>query len=99
MLKQVKRIYIPLPDASARRLLFKHKLKGHAFSLPGKSMIFALSTAQFRCLFILRIAREKVSHYDVSSCSDADRDLERLVAGTDGMLDLFHQFMRVQSGS
>ncbi|KAL8062544.1 hypothetical protein ABFX02_02G154400 [Erythranthe guttata] len=30
----VKRIYIPLPDANARRLLLKHKLKGHAFSLP-----------------------------------------------------------------
>ncbi|KAL7121187.1 hypothetical protein ACP275_02G167900 [Erythranthe tilingii] len=43
----VKRIYIPLPDANARRLLLKHKLKGHAFSLP-------------------------------------DRDLERLVAETDG---------------
>ncbi|KAK6162458.1 hypothetical protein DH2020_002299 [Rehmannia glutinosa] len=43
----VKRIYIPLPDTNARRLLLKHKLKGHAFSLP-------------------------------------DRDLERLVAETDG---------------
>ncbi|EPS63033.1 hypothetical protein M569_11755, partial [Genlisea aurea] len=28
----VKRIYIPLPDANARRVLLKHKLKGHAFS-------------------------------------------------------------------
>ncbi|KAK4418742.1 Fidgetin-like protein 1 [Sesamum alatum] len=43
----VKRIYIPLPDRNARRLLLKHKLKGHAFALP-------------------------------------DRDLERLVAETDG---------------
>ncbi|KAK6162408.1 hypothetical protein DH2020_002249 [Rehmannia glutinosa] len=43
----VKRIYIPLPDTNARRILLKHKLKGHAFSLP-------------------------------------DRDLERLVAETDG---------------
>ncbi|KAL3814899.1 hypothetical protein ACJIZ3_016167 [Penstemon smallii] len=43
----VKKIYIPLPDASARRLLLKHKLKGNAFSLP-------------------------------------DRDIERLVAETDG---------------
>ncbi|KAL8495446.1 hypothetical protein ACS0TY_019551 [Phlomoides rotata] len=43
----VKRIYIPLPDTNARRLLLKHKLKGHAFSLP-------------------------------------DRDLEKLVAETDG---------------
>ncbi|KAL3616583.1 hypothetical protein CASFOL_039973 [Castilleja foliolosa] len=43
----VKRIYIPLPDKNARRLLLKHKLKGNAFSLP-------------------------------------DRDLERLVAETDG---------------
>ncbi|KAH6789529.1 AAA-type ATPase family protein [Perilla frutescens var. frutescens] len=43
----VKRIYIPLPDANARKVLLKHKLKGHAFSLP-------------------------------------DRDLERLVAETDG---------------
>ncbi|CAN1308302.1 spast [Linum perenne] len=31
----VKRIYIPLPDENVRRLLFKHKLKGQAFSLPG----------------------------------------------------------------
>lgn len=30
----VKRIYIPLPDANARRNLLKHKLKGQAFSLP-----------------------------------------------------------------
>ncbi|KAL6494059.1 hypothetical protein OROGR_031968 [Orobanche gracilis] len=30
----VKRIYIPLPDRNARRLLLKHKLKGNAFSLP-----------------------------------------------------------------
>lgn len=30
----VKRIYIPLPDANVRRILFKHKLKGQAFSLP-----------------------------------------------------------------
>ncbi|XP_051148153.1 uncharacterized protein LOC127263169 isoform X2 [Andrographis paniculata] len=43
----VKRIYIPLPDKNARRLLLKHKLKGGAFSLP-------------------------------------DRDLERLVAETEG---------------
>ncbi|XP_047946095.1 spastin-like [Salvia hispanica] len=43
----VKRIYIPLPDANARRVLLKHKLKGQAFSLP-------------------------------------DRDVERLVAETDG---------------
>ncbi|KAL0425886.1 UNVERIFIED_CONTAM: Fidgetin-like protein 1 [Sesamum radiatum] len=33
----VKRIYIPLPDRNARRLLLKHKLKGHAFALPGYS--------------------------------------------------------------
>ncbi|XP_010277454.1 PREDICTED: spastin isoform X2 [Nelumbo nucifera] len=31
----VKRIYVPLPDESVRRLLLKHKLKGQAFSLPG----------------------------------------------------------------
>ncbi|CAN1236623.1 SPAST [Linum grandiflorum] len=31
----VKRIYIPLPDENVRRLLFKNKLKGRAFSLPG----------------------------------------------------------------
>ncbi|PHT40600.1 hypothetical protein CQW23_19454 [Capsicum baccatum] len=30
----VKRIYIPLPDASVRRQLLKHRLKGNAFSLP-----------------------------------------------------------------
>ncbi|CAN1157766.1 spast [Linum perenne] len=34
----VKRIYIPLPDENVRRLLFKHKLKGQAFSLPGKDL-------------------------------------------------------------
>ncbi|CAA2992952.1 spastin [Olea europaea subsp. europaea] len=33
----VKRIYIPLPDANARRLLFKHKLKG-SFSLPDREL-------------------------------------------------------------
>ncbi|CAM8965659.1 unnamed protein product [Rhodiola kirilowii] len=31
----VKRIYIPLPDESVRRVLFKTKLKGQAFSIPG----------------------------------------------------------------
>ncbi|GAB2271589.1 hypothetical protein Dimus_006421 [Dionaea muscipula] len=31
----VKRIYIPLPDESMRRLVLKQKLKGQAFSLPG----------------------------------------------------------------
>ncbi|XP_061995325.1 uncharacterized protein LOC133713340 [Rosa rugosa] len=30
----VKRVYIPLPDLPARRLLLSHKLKGQAFSLP-----------------------------------------------------------------
>ncbi|XP_050386651.1 uncharacterized protein LOC126802969 [Argentina anserina] len=30
----VKRVYIPLPDVTARRLLLSHKLKGQAFSLP-----------------------------------------------------------------
>lgn len=30
----VKRIYIPLPDATVRRQLLKHRLKGKAFSLP-----------------------------------------------------------------
>ncbi|OWM72906.1 spastin isoform X2 [Punica granatum] len=30
----VKRIYVPLPDESVRRLLLKNKLKGQAFSLP-----------------------------------------------------------------
>uniref|UniRef100_A0A2P2M163 Spastin n=1 Tax=Rhizophora mucronata TaxID=61149 RepID=A0A2P2M163_RHIMU len=30
----VKRIYVPLPNKDVRRLLFKHKLKGQAFSLP-----------------------------------------------------------------
>ncbi|KAK4802126.1 hypothetical protein SAY86_000329 [Trapa natans] len=31
----VKRIYVPLPDESVRRLLLRTKLKGQAFSLPG----------------------------------------------------------------
>ncbi|GAB4861873.1 hypothetical protein Ancab_037128 [Ancistrocladus abbreviatus] len=31
----VKRIYIPLPDETVRRLILKQKLKGQAFSLPG----------------------------------------------------------------
>uniref|UniRef100_A0A7N0SZU3 microtubule-severing ATPase n=1 Tax=Kalanchoe fedtschenkoi TaxID=63787 RepID=A0A7N0SZU3_KALFE len=34
----VKRIYIPLPDENVRRLLFKTKLKGHAFSIPGAEL-------------------------------------------------------------
>nr|CAD1821615.1 unnamed protein product [Ananas comosus var. bracteatus] len=34
----VKRIYIPLPDASVRRLLLKKQLKGQAFSLPSSDM-------------------------------------------------------------
>ncbi|KAJ7184024.1 hypothetical protein O6H91_Y539000 [Diphasiastrum complanatum] len=33
----VKRIYIPLPDSDARRWLLKNLLKGHAFSLPGRT--------------------------------------------------------------
>ncbi|XP_038877993.1 spastin isoform X2 [Benincasa hispida] len=33
----VKRIYIPLPDESGRRLLLKHNLKGQSFSLPSKN--------------------------------------------------------------
>ncbi|KAM7275000.1 hypothetical protein ACFE04_016866 [Oxalis oulophora] len=33
----VKKIYIPLPDESVRRLLLKTKLKGQSFFLPGKS--------------------------------------------------------------
>ncbi|KAK9068275.1 hypothetical protein SSX86_012386 [Deinandra increscens subsp. villosa] len=32
--RMVKRIYIPLPDASSRRNLLKHKLKGQQYSLP-----------------------------------------------------------------
>ncbi|KAF6160309.1 hypothetical protein GIB67_019078 [Kingdonia uniflora] len=34
----VKRIYIPLPDESVRRLILKNKLKGQAFSLPGRDL-------------------------------------------------------------
>ncbi|CAA3003385.1 spastin [Olea europaea subsp. europaea] len=34
---EVKRIYIPLQDANARRLLFKDKLKG-SFSLPVREL-------------------------------------------------------------
>ncbi|KAK6229245.1 hypothetical protein SCA6_018196 [Theobroma cacao] len=34
----VKRIYVPLPDENVRRLLLKHKLKGQAFSLPGRDV-------------------------------------------------------------
>lgn len=34
----VKRIYIPLPDATTRRHLFKNKLKGQAFSLPEREL-------------------------------------------------------------
>ncbi|XP_073140134.1 uncharacterized protein [Henckelia pumila] len=34
----VKRIYIPLPDAAARRVLLKHKLKGNAFSMPERDL-------------------------------------------------------------
>ncbi|XP_022770313.1 spastin isoform X2 [Durio zibethinus] len=34
----VKRIYVPLPDENVRRLLLKHKLKGQAFSIPGRDL-------------------------------------------------------------
>ncbi|PIA49830.1 hypothetical protein AQUCO_01300520v1 [Aquilegia coerulea] len=34
----VKRIYVPLPDENVRRLLLKNKLKGQAFSLPGRDI-------------------------------------------------------------
>ncbi|KAL9271991.1 Spastin-like protein [Drosera capensis] len=34
----VKRIYIPLPDESVRRLVLKQKLKGQAFSLPSSDL-------------------------------------------------------------
>ncbi|KAK9147615.1 hypothetical protein Scep_006372 [Stephania cephalantha] len=34
----VKRIYIPLPDENVRRLILKNKLKGQAFSLPGRDL-------------------------------------------------------------
>ncbi|KAF6175251.1 hypothetical protein GIB67_030469 [Kingdonia uniflora] len=33
----VKKIYVPLPDESVRRLIFKKNLNGHAFFLPGYS--------------------------------------------------------------
>lgn len=44
ILGQVKRIYIPLPDENVRRLILKQKLKGQAFSLPGK---YTIVTRQF----------------------------------------------------
>ncbi|KAG9445150.1 hypothetical protein H6P81_016490 [Aristolochia fimbriata] len=34
----VKRIYVPLPDETVRRLLLKNKLKGQAFSLPDRDL-------------------------------------------------------------
>ncbi|XP_072995680.1 uncharacterized protein [Typha latifolia] len=34
----VKRIYVPLPDASVRRLLLKNQLKGQSFSLPSSDL-------------------------------------------------------------
>lgn len=34
----VKRIYIPLPDETVRRLILKQKLKGQAFSLPSQDL-------------------------------------------------------------
>ncbi|XP_075518477.1 uncharacterized protein LOC142552639 isoform X1 [Primulina tabacum] len=34
----VKRIYIPLPNETARRVLLKHKLKGNAFSMPERDL-------------------------------------------------------------
>jgi hypothetical protein len=34
--KQVKRIYVPLPDPNVRRLLLKNQLKGQAFKLSSK---------------------------------------------------------------
>ena len=70
---QVKRIYIPLPDANARRVLLKHKLKGQAFSLPGK----CLNLSHQRWIHILIF-------YTVYHSCKTDRDVERLVAETDG---------------
>ncbi|XP_073061502.1 uncharacterized protein [Primulina eburnea] len=34
----VKRIHIPLPNETARRVLLKHKLKGNAFSMPERDL-------------------------------------------------------------
>ena len=34
---QVKRIYVPLPDAEARKVLLKNLLKGEDFALLGKT--------------------------------------------------------------
>lgn len=34
----VKKIYVPLPDENVRRVLLKSKLKGQAFSLPGRDI-------------------------------------------------------------
>ncbi|KAG5538523.1 hypothetical protein RHGRI_019188 [Rhododendron griersonianum] len=49
----VKRIYIPLPDAHVRRSLLKHKLKGQAFSLPGKNMLNLRTDFTSTCLCYL----------------------------------------------
>ncbi|KAF3439958.1 hypothetical protein FNV43_RR18236 [Rhamnella rubrinervis] len=34
----VKRIYVPLPDATVRKLLLRHRLKGQAYSLPSDDL-------------------------------------------------------------
>jgi hypothetical protein len=46
--KQVKRIYVPLPDPNVRRLLLKNQLKGQAFKLSSMPW-FHLIAIYFAC--------------------------------------------------
>lgn len=60
LLYQVKRIYIPLPDESVRKLLLKNKLRGQAFALPSKQRsfldtLYAVCSWYRYCVYILLI--------------------------------------------
>lgn len=48
---QVKRIYVPLPDAEARKVLLKNLLKGEDFALQGKTDL-ALVDSWFGSMFL-----------------------------------------------
>jgi SpoVK/Ycf46/Vps4 family AAA+-type ATPase len=44
---QVKRIYVPLPDAEARRALLKNLLKGDDYALQGNTLSHILAVMSF----------------------------------------------------
>lgn len=57
--KQVKRIYVPLPDPNVRRLLLKNQLKGHAFKLSSKCSRVLIGSYSL-CLYKLKPNLEMV---------------------------------------